>query len=396
MALTTERGVLAPQQAESLTGRGFTRRQIGRMATLLTAGAALPFYNEFAMAQDAERRMERGSGARRIIDPNAIRISSNENPMGPCKEGLEAIAKVAPKGWRYSPNNEQGEFSKTASELLGVKEEYIQATAGSSDPLHRSSCAFTSPTRSWVMANPGYGGGAPAFIGSKVVRVPLKDDYSHDVKAMIEADPEAGAYYVCNPNNPTGTLTPIKDIEYLLAHKKPDAVVVVDEAYIHFSHDAESAISLVAADKDVVVLRTFSKIYGMAGLRAGMAIARPDLLAKMRRYSGSGFLPVTGLACATASMRVENLVAERRALCKQIRESTFSFLEKKGISFIPSQANFFMMEVKQPGVDFAKAMAEQKIIIGRIWPVWPTKVRVTVGTQEEMAKFDQAVGRIMG
>ena len=246
------------------------------------------------------------------------------------------------------------------------------------------------------MANPGYGGGAPAFIGSKVVRVPLKDDYSHDVKAMIEADPDAGAYYVCNPNNPTGTLTPIKDIEYLLAHKKPDAVVVVDEAYIHFSHDAESAISLVAADKDVVVLRTFSKIYGMAGLRAGMAIARPDLLAKMRRYSGSGFLPVTGLACATASMRVENLVAERRALCKQIRENTFSFLEKKGISFIPSQANFFMMEVKQPGVDFAKAMAEQKIIIGRIWPVWPTKGRVTVGTQEEMAKFDQAVGRIMG
>ena len=395
MALTTEQRILPAPQIESLKDRGFTRRHIARMATLLTAGAGLPFYNEFAMAQDAEQRMQRG-GARRMMDPDTIRISSNENPMGPCKEGLEAIAKVAPKGWRYSPNNEQGDFAKATSELLGVKEEYIQATAGSSDPLHRSSCAFTSPTRSWVMANPGYGGGAPAFIGSKVVRVPLKDDYSHDVKEMIKADPDAGAYYVCNPNNPSGTLTTLKDIEYLLANKKKDAVVVVDEAYIHFSGDAESAVSLVAADKDVIVLRTFSKIYGMAGLRAGMAIARPDLLAKMRPYSAGGFLPVTGLACATASMRVKSLIAERRALCKQIRENTFSFLEKRGISFVPSQANFFMMEVKRPGAEFAQAMAAEKIIIGRIWPVWPTKVRVTVGTQEEMSKFNQAVAKIMG
>jgi histidinol-phosphate aminotransferase len=390
----TERGGLPPQQVESLTQRGFTRRHIARMASLLTAGAALPFYNEFAMAQDAEQRQQRV--ARRPMDPDTIRISSNENPMGPCKEGVEAIAKVAPKGWRYSPGNEQGDFTKTASELLGVKPEYIQATAGSSDPLHRSSCAFTSPTRSWVMANPGYGGGAPAFIGSKVVRVPLKDDYSHDVKEMIRADPDAGAYYVCNPNNPTGTLTTIKDLEYLLANKKKDAVVVVDEAYIHFSGDAETALSLVAADRDVIVLRTFSKVYGMAGLRAGMAIGRPDLLAKMRPFSSGGFLPVTGLACATASMKVKNLVEDRRALCKQIRENTFSFLEKKGISFVPSQGNFFMMEVKQKGEDFAQKMADEKIIIGRIWPVWPTKVRVTVGTQEEMTKFNQAVAKIMG
>ena len=383
-----------PLPTETLTERGFTRRQIARMASLLTAGAALPFYNEYAMAQDAEQRVQRGM--RRPMDPDVIRISSNENPMGPCKEGVEAIAKVAPKGWRYSPGNEQGDFTRTVAEQLGVKEEYINATAGSSDPLHRSSCAFTSPTRSWVMANPGYGGGAPAFIGSKVVRVPLKDDYSHDVQAMIKADPDAGVYYVCNPNNPSGTLTRLKEIEFLLANKKKDAVVVVDEAYIHFSEDAESAVPLVAADKDVIVLRTFSKIYGMAGLRAGMAIGRPDLLAKMRPFSAGGFLPVTGLACATASMRVKNLVAERRALCKQIRNDTFAFLERKGISFVPSQTNFFMMEVKREGAEFARQMAEQKIIIGRIWPVWPTKVRVTVGTAEEMAKFNQAVTKIMG
>jgi len=387
--------MFSPVQTDSLEQRGFTRRQIGRMASLLAAGATLPFYNEYAMAQQAEQRMR---GNRPAFDPDVVRISSNENPMGPCKEGLEALIKVAPMGWRYSPHNENGDFTKAIAENVGVKEEYVMATAGSSDPLHRSTCAFTSPTRSWVMADPGYGGGAPRFIGSKLVRVPLRDDYSHDVVAMVKADPDAGAYYVCNPNNPTGTLTSRKDLEYLLANKKKDAVVVVDEAYIHFSPDAQSAAELVAADKDVIVLRTFSKIYGMAGLRAGFAIGRPDLLAKMRPFSSSGFLPVTGMACATASLKVKNLVAERRAQLTRIRENTFEFLEKKSISFIPSQANFFMMEVKRKSEDFARAMAEQKVVIGggNRWPVWPTKVRVTVGTQEEMNKFTAAVAKIMG
>jgi histidinol-phosphate aminotransferase len=350
------------------------------------------------MAQDAAQQQQRagrgGGGMRRAMDPDTVVINQNENPMGPCKEGLDAIAKVAPHGWRYNPGGESTDFRDAAAEQLGVKPEYILSTAGSSDPLHASTCAFTSPTRSWVMANPGYGGGAPAFIGSKLVRVPLADDYSHDVRAMLKADPDAGAYYICNPNNPTGTVTARKDIEFLLANKKKDAVVVVDEAYIHFWDQAQSAADLVAADKDVVVLRTFSKIYGMAGLRAGFAAARPELLQKLRPFSGSGFLPVTGLACAAASMKVKNLVDERRGTLTQIRESTFAFLEKKGISFIPSRANFFMMEVKRPGAEFAQAMAGQKVIIGRIWPVWPTKVRVTIGTQDEMNKFMAAVDKV--
>jgi histidinol-phosphate aminotransferase len=387
---------LANATVQSLEQRGFTRRHIGRMASLLAAGASLPFYNEYAMAQDAEQRMR--GGMRPSYGSDVVRISSNENPQGPCKEGLDALYKVAPMGWRYSPGNENGEFSQAIAETMGVKESYVIATAGSSDPLHRSSCAFTSPTRSWVMANPGYGGGAPSFIGSKVVRVPLRDDYSHDVEAMIKADPDAGAYYICNPNNPTGTLTTRKDIEYLLANKKKDAVVVIDEAYIHFSDDAQSAADLVAADKDVIVLRTFSKIYGMAGLRAGFAIARPDLLARMRPFSSSGFLPLTGTVCATASLRVKNLVAERRAQAKAVREDTFEFLEKKGIGFIPSQANFFMMEVKRPSTEFAKSMADEKVIVGggNRWPVWPTKIRVTVGSAADMKSFKAAVSKVLG
>jgi len=385
---------LPVEQTKALLEKGFSRRQLGRIASLLTAGTALPFYNEFAMAQDAERRMMRGAGAGRMNDPDMVRISSNENPMGPHKEGLEAMAKIAPLAWRYSPVGDHQDFTKTVAGIEDVPEDHIAAFAGSSDPLHRSQCAFTSPTHSWTMGDPGYGAGAPAFIGSKLVKVPLRPDFSHDVEAMIKADPDAGAYYICNPNNPSGTLTARKDIEYLLANKKKDAVVVIDEAYIHFSDHAQPASDLVAKGKDVVVLRTFSKIYGMAGIRAGFAMGRPDLLAKLRPY-GAGMQPVMGLTCATASMKVKSLVAERRALNKQIRENTFEFLDKKNIKYVPSEANFFMMEVNRPGGEFAKAMAENKVMIGRIWPAWPTKGRVTVGTQAEMLKFQAAVSKII-
>lgn len=383
---------LPVEQKDALLEKGFSRRQLGRIASLLTAGAALPFYNEFAMAQDAERRMMRGAG--RMNDPDMVRINQNENPMGPCKEALEALAKIAPFAWRYSPVGQDQDFAKTVAAIEDVPEDHIAGFAGSSDPLHRCTCAFTSPTRSWTMADPGYSGGAPAFIGSKLYRVPLRADFGHDVEAMIKTDPEAGAYYICNPNNPSGTLTGRKDIEYLLNNKKKDAVVVIDEAYIHFSEHAQAASDLVAQGKDVIVLRTFSKVYGMAGFRAGFAMGRPDLLAKLRPY-GSGMQPILGLTAATASMKVKGLVAERRALNKQIRENTFEFLEKKGIKYVPSETNFFMMEVNRPGGEFAKAMADNKVMIGRIWPAWPTKVRVTVGTQAEMMKFQAAVAKIM-
>jgi len=384
--------MILPASAEDLLQRGFSRRQLGRIATMLAAGSSLPFYNEFAMAQDAERRQGRG-GRGRAFDPDAVRINQNENPMGPCKEGLEAIARIAPMGWRYSPGNERGDLVRAIAETEGAPQDHIAVYAGSSDPLLRATCAFTSPTQSWCMADPGYGGGAPAFIGSKVTRVPLRADYSHDAEAMIQADPNAGAYYVVNPNNPTGTLTTRRDIDYLLAHKAKNAVVIVDEAYIHFADDAQSATDLVKAGKDVIVMRTFSKIYGMAGLRAGFAMARPDLLARLQPY-GAGFLPVTALACAAASLRVQDLVPERRALNRRRREEVFTFLEKKGAKYIPSQTNFFMMEVGRPGNEFASAMAEQKVIIGRIWPSWPTKVRVSIGNDDEMAKFRAAFEKV--
>ena len=152
------------------------------------------------------------------------------------------------------------------------------------------------------------------FIGAETIRVPLMKDngYAHDVKAMVAASPTAGLIYICNPNNPTGTLTPPADIEWLVANKPAGCIVMIDEAYTHIA-GAPFHTDLVAADKDVVVLRTFSKIYGMAGLRAGAAIARPDLLKKLAGFS-AGMMPITGMAAASASLEAKYVIPERRKL----------------------------------------------------------------------------------
>jgi histidinol-phosphate aminotransferase len=281
------------------------------------------------------------------------------------------------------------------ADIEGVPPEYVLPFAGSSDPLHRVVLAFTGPEKSFVVADPGYeaGGKAAAFVGAKTIKVALRKDWSHDVRAMASADPNAGVIYVCNPNNPTGSLTPKDEIEYLVANKPKGAIVLLDEAYIHLSK-AEPGSPLVAADKDVIILRTFSKLYGMAGLRAGAALGRPDLLEKIRHY-GAGALPVTGMVGATASLKAKGLVENRRKIIADIREETVEWLQKKGFDVIPSEANMIMVDVRRPGREVIQALQTEKVAIGRTWPSMPKHVRVSIGTREEMAKFRTAFGHVM-
>ena len=366
--------------------RGYSRRSFGRLATLLAAGSSLPFYNEPALAQLSK-----------IEDapPDAVMINANENPLGPCPEAREAMANIIPQGGRYL----FGETDRLANLLAAqeqLKQSNVQIYAGSSAPLHQSVLAFTSPTKAFVTADPGYEAGerAARFVGAKVVSVPLLKDksYAHDVKAMA-AVADAGLIYVCNPNNPTGTLTPKADIEWLVANKPSGAVVMIDEAYTHIA-GAPFNTDLVAADKDLIVLRTFSKIYGMAGLRAGAALARPDLIEKLAGFS-AGMMPITGMVAASASLESKTVVPERRKRIGDVRSDVFSFLDGHKFRFVPSVSNCFMVDVKQPGGNIVMAMRKQKVYIGRVWPSWPTYVRVTVGTAEEMEKFKAAFLKVM-
>jgi histidinol-phosphate aminotransferase len=326
---------------------------------------------------------------------DAIRIDANENPLGPCASAREAAAAILPHGGRYS-DWLTDDLVKALGELEGLKVEQVRVYPGSSEPLHHTVAAFTSAERSFVTADPGYEAGmfAASALGTRVLKVPLTKTHAHDVKAMLSAAPEAGVFYICSPNNPTGTLTRHSDIEYLVENKPKGSVVLVDEAYIHFC-DAPSAIDLVKAGKDVILLRTFSKIYGMAGLRCGAAFGRPDLLEKIENYAGWNAMPITALVAASASLKDAQLLPERKRLNTQVRGEVFAWLDRNGYSYIPSEANFFMLDTKRPAKPAIDAMAKQNVFIGRIWPSMPTYTRVTIGTAPEMEQFQTAWQKVM-
>jgi histidinol-phosphate aminotransferase len=373
--------VLLAEAEKDFIKRGFSRRGFNRAMTLLAAGSSLPFYNEAALAQ-------RGAGMGRApMSPDAVKINSNENPMGPCKEACEAMAATLPHGGRYG-SGDVAAATQLLADIEGLKPGYIQMFVGSSDPLHRFVMASVSKDHPLVVGDPGYEAPARAaqYMGADTIYVPLtKGSMIHDVKAMVAAHKSPGLLYVCNPNNPTGTCNSKEDIEWLVANKPAGSVLLLDEAYIHLSK-ATPGSYLVAQDKDVIILRTFSKLYGMAGIRAGAAFARPDLMKRVAMY-GTGFMPITSMAAVTASLQVKDLVTVRRKIIADIREETFSFLAKNNIEFLPSDANMFMMNVKRPGREFAAAMANHNVYIGRTWGAMPNWVRVTVGTSQEMAKF---------
>ncbi len=169
----------SPESRRDLIRRGFTRRDFGRLAAFLTAGAAMPFYNESTLAQ--------GLSAGPNLSPDTVRINANENPMGPCPEAIAAIQKIVPLGGRYL-YNETFAFAAELAEVEGVPRDHVMPFAGSSDPLHRAVLAYTGPAKSYVVADPGYEAGARAahFIGAKKVEVPLRKDYAHDVHAMAQ------------------------------------------------------------------------------------------------------------------------------------------------------------------------------------------------------------------
>jgi histidinol-phosphate aminotransferase len=354
---------------EDLVARGFTRRHLLRVAALVGAGAtALPLGSE-----------------------RAVKINATESPEGPSERALAALAEAARRGNRYQ-YPESDALVKAAATFEELRPEHFAVYPGSSLALHHAVIAFTSPTRALVVAEPGYEAAAAAatFIGAPVVRVPLRADASHDLPAMLAASKQqpVGLFYVCNPNNPTGTVTPRAEIDALVAAAPRDAVVLLDEAYIHLC-DEPRGVDLVRADKNVVLLRTFSKIYGMAGLRAGFAIARKDLLARMTPWN-AGAMPATAMAAAHASIGETELIAARKRGNAERRADVMRFFDAHGFRYTPSVANHLMVDARMPTPAVIEALKQRNVYVGRPWPVWPTHVRVTIGTTADMERFKTA------
>ncbi|MCD7097881.1 pyridoxal phosphate-dependent aminotransferase [Stenotrophomonas sp. MMGLT7] len=323
-------------------------------------------------------------------DLQIVNIGANTLSIGPSRPALEAIARTAPLSGDYG-RGQSREFLETLSAQLEVPADHIAVYPGSGTPLGLAVTTFTSPQRSLVTADPTYEQAwrtAPR-VGAKVVRTPQRRDYSHDVEAMCAADPKAGLLYICNPNNPTGAITSRADIEYAANHRPPGSVLVVDEAYIHFSDNAVSALDLAVEADDVIVLRTFSKLYGMAGLRLGYAVASPANLERMNAHGG-GSVAMTTLAAGTASLLDPGLVPARRAATTRMRNETVAWLQAQGYPCSTSEANCFLVDIGRPGREFQDAMATHGVMVGRSWPGHETRPRISVGTEAEMQRFREA------
>ncbi|AKC77863.1 aminotransferase [Xanthomonas arboricola] len=363
-----------------------SRRSFLSLASVGVAISALGL----APAAEAARKRE-AAPAKPGVTPaaGAVFLNLNEHPLGPSPAALDAATRSLARAGRYQFEMEQDLRNLMTGELQ-LPGDHLAFFPGSRDALHRAGSLFTSAHAGLVVADPSFDPivDSATARGVPVRKAPLRADGAHDVKAMAKADPSAGLIYLCNPGNASGAITPRADIEWLLANKPSSAVLVVDEAYIHYSNEP-SVADLVRQRQDLIVLRSFSKLYGMAGLRLGAALAPPGLQTKLASV-GSNPLSVPAMAAGIASLRDPQLVQTRRAENARVRDDTTAWLKSKGYTCLPTQANCFLLDVKRDASVFADSMQKQGVIVGRSWPIWPKRVRVSVGTEAEMLRFREA------
>ncbi|MDP9617326.1 UNVERIFIED_ORG: histidinol-phosphate aminotransferase [Stenotrophomonas maltophilia] len=358
-------------------------------AGLAVAGSGLPQLGHAQPATAAAAALAPAEGA--------VLLNFNECPYGPSPAAQQAARDSIAGCGRYRFAL-AGQVRDAFIEQARIPADHVRLYPGSSEPLNRAAVLWTGPLAGLVVADPTFEtlGEVAAAHGAHVQKVPLRDDGAHNLRAMVAAAHArpTGLLYVCNPNNPTGSISPPDELAWLLAHKPASTRVLLDEAYLQYS-EQPSLIAQVAQRDDLIVLRTFSKLYGMAGLRLGVAAAHPDRLRELASL-GDNPLPVPALAAALASLRDPQLIPQRRLQNAKVRQATIAWLGKRGFSCVRSEANCFVVDVRRDGSAFAKAMADNGVVIGRSWPIWPQRVRVTVGTEEEMAAFRNAFAKVAG
>lgn len=365
-----------------------TRRGFGaRIGAALAVGRMMP---EMAYAQ---RAMIQGN-----LPKDMVWLNANENPLGPPKSSLAAMAEVLPASGRYH-YQEVRAFYAALGRSEDLQAENILAGCGSTELLHGAVEAFTSPDRPMVVMYPTYEGPPEVARAShrQVIEVPLLPDYSADVRKLAEAAEKshAGLIYICNPNNPTASITRKSEVAWLVANLPSDTVLLIDEAYIHFgeSPELETALPYVRQAKNVVVARTFSKIYGMAGVRAGFVCAKPELIERMRPFRNNvlSIIAMRGVLAALAESRT--LVPERRAINTRNRNALCAWLKERQLAYIEPQANFMMIDVGRNARDFIVKMPPMGVAVGRPFPPLDNMLRVTIGTEAEMQKFREVFWR---
>ena len=360
-----------------MTRRDFAHR-IG------AAGAGIQILTEAALAQ---RAVVQGN-----LPPDAVYLNANENPEGPPRSSIEAMIRVLPESGRYH-YQEYRDFYATVARGEGMEPEQLLIGAGSSEVLQASVHAFTSSAKPLIQASPTYESVAAVTnaLGRKVINVPLTKAWGADVKKLVEAaDREGGGMiYFCNPNNPTSSITPKADVEWLVKNLPRNTVALLDEAYIHFSEspEMESALRWVKEGREVVVTRSYSKIYGMAGLRAGAAYGKPDLIRRMEPFRNNVISIVTVRAVLAATAEASVLIPDRKTRYNKIRGEVCDFLKSKNVPYIEPNANFIMIYIGRDVRNFIPQLVARGIAPGRPFPPLTNMLRISVGTASDMDKF---------
>jgi histidinol-phosphate aminotransferase len=367
-----------------------------RFAQLLGAGAACAVVKPaFSLAVEP---------AARSTITSVVRLSANENPYGPSPKALKAMNDAFDLSCRY-PDEHNDLLIDALAKINGVNRDQILLGDGSGEILNLCAETFTGPTASnkkgrgtLVVADPTFEAivNNASVNGAEVVKVPLTRSFSHDLPKMAAAAKE-GLVYVCNPNNPTASITPKNELREFIAKTPRQTMILVDEAYYHYadSPDYESVIPLIKDYPNLIVARTFSKIYGMAGLRCGYSVAQRETIERMRPHQMWDSVNIMALAAATVSLNDPDQVANGKRLNSEAKTFVTGELDKMGYKQIPSQANFIMIDVKRPVVPLIQAMKQRNVQVGRLFPALPNHMRVTIGKKAEMESFLSAFRQVM-
>jgi histidinol-phosphate aminotransferase len=329
-------------------------------------------------------------------DAGPVRLIANENPYGASAAALAAVRDALPEAWQY-PVGREAALRRLIAAREGVAPEQVLVGDGSGEILRVAALAYARTGGGVVAAKPTFDF-LPAYarlLGAPVTDVPLDGAMRHDLPAMAAAVTASTALvYVCNPNNPTGTLVPGRELRPFVGEVSRRAPVLVDEAYLDLWDDAadHTCVDLVRAGEAVIVTRTFSKLHGLAGLRIGYAVAPAEIIQRLQPLRMS-LLNTAGIAAATASYQDLAYQALSRKRLQQSLAITREALADVGWAATETRGNFVFFDTGRPVGEFSAAMREQGFLVGRPFAPYDTWCRVSMGTAPQMERFAAALRR---